>query len=83
MANQYANSKNMIEALKEIYAGETEDERVMREFVNKCAEIKGLPQTPAPENWFLKGIIYRGNPLLKIINDEVKGSYVPVPIKVK
>jgi hypothetical protein len=74
----------MIEALKKIYgAGETEDERVMREFVNKCAEIKGLPQTPAPENWFLKDIFNRGNPLLKIINDEAKGSYVPVPIKVK
>ena len=55
----------MIRGLIDSYNGETKDERVMREFVNKCAEIKGLTQIPEPEKECLKSIIYKPNPFFE------------------
>lgn len=86
MANQYANSKNQIDMLKQLYneGFESDGDRLMREFINDCAKSKGLPEMPAPKgDNYLKDLIWNRNPLLKLVADKPSGAYVPVPIKVK
>lgn len=53
---------NVLTILKEFYAGETEDQKNQREFYNKCARLKGLPEIEHNE-----AFIYKKNPLLNLV----------------
>jgi hypothetical protein len=70
MANNpiYSNSADIIKVLKELYDGETEEDRLLREFTNHCAKVSGLPETPAPHT--IPELLYAENPFFKLIENE-------------
>jgi hypothetical protein len=60
---------SVLTILKEFYTGETEDEKNQREFYNKCAKLKGLPEIQGPNPDLLSGLVYKKNPLLDLVKE--------------
>lgn len=84
MANNLQNEiSSGIAILKELYNdGESEQERLMREFTNQCARLQGYPEIPEPKG-MLTTLLYKDRPFLKLVKRKganFQGVTLPVPL---
>lgn len=74
-------TSNMTSILKELYNGETEEERVWREFMNKQRTLMGLPIKYSKSQTFMHELVYNKNLMLELIPKNTLASCNPCPIQ--